>query len=128
MDNCIFCKIIKGEIPAYKTYEDGLCMGFLDIHPVSPGHMLLIPKSHYEWFQDSPDDVISHIFLTAKNLIPKIKENLGADYVQLSVVGKDVPHFHLHLIPRKFDDALKGWDAIDLDKKDLETVLEKFNK
>lgn len=125
MDNCIFCKIAGGQIPAYKTYEDDVCIGFLDIHPVSLGHMLLIPKGHYEWFQDTPDEIISHIFLVAKKLIPNIKEKLGADYVKLSVVGKDVPHFHLHLILEMIDgNASVGHD---LDKKDFEAVLQKLN-
>jgi histidine triad (HIT) family protein len=126
MDNCIFCKIVSGQIPAYKTYEDEICMAFLDIQPVSMGHMLLIPKSHYEWIQDTPDDILTHMILRSKNLINKIKISLLCDYVQVSVVGKDVSHFHIHLIPRKFDDGLVGWDTLTPDKEEFEQVLEKI--
>ncbi len=125
--NCIFCKIIDGQIPAYKTYEDDKCIAFLDIKPVALGHMLLIPKDHYEWVQDTPDELVSHCFLSAKKLVSKIKEKLGADYVQLSVVGKDVPHFHIHLIPRQLSDGLEGWAGKDVDKKDFEEIIQKLN-
>ncbi len=127
MENCIFCKIIAGSIPAYKTYEDDKCIAFLDIQPVSLGHMLVIPKEHYEWVQETPDELMAHCFLSAKNLIVKIKEKLGADYVQMSVVGKDVPHFHIHLIPRMLKDGLEPWPTKDMDKKDFEEVLNKMN-
>jgi histidine triad (HIT) family protein len=126
MDNCIFCKIISGQIPAYKVYEDETCLAFLDIQPVSMGHTLLIPKSHYEWIQDTPDDILTHVMLKAKKLINNIKESLPCDYVQVSVVGKDVPHFHVHLIPRTLDDQLKGWDTLNPEKEEFEQVLEKI--
>jgi len=126
MNDCIFCKIISGQIPAYKVYEDGQCMAFLDIHPVSLGHMLVVPKSHYEWMQDTPDDVLSHIMIKSKKLINHMKESLPCDYVQVSIIGKDVPHFHVHLIPRTLDDTLKGWSTMIVDKKDFEQVLEKI--
>ncbi len=128
MDNCIFCKISAGEIPCYKVYEDETCLAFLDIRPVTVGHMLIIPKSHHEWVQDLPNEILSHCFITAKTLINQIKTKLGADYVQMSVVGKDVPHFHIHLIPRQLSDGLEGWPTQNPDKKDLEAVIEKLNK
>ena len=127
MDNCIFCKISAGEIPSYKVYEDDMCFAFLDIHPVSVGHMLIIPKSHHEWIQQVPDALLSHCFITAKSLIEQIKMKLGADYVQVSVVGKDVPHFHIHLIPRKLSDGLEGWPTSTPSKLDLEAVMQKLN-
>lgn len=126
MDNCIFCKIVSGQIPAYKIYEDDTCLGFLDIQPVSMGHVLLIPKTHYEWIQDTPDDILTHIILKSKNIINNIKESLPCDYVQVSVVGKDVPHFHVHLIPRTFDDGLVGWNTLTPEKEEFEQVLEKI--
>ncbi len=104
--NCIFCKIIKREIPADIIYEDDKFLGFLDIRPATKGHSLLIPKEHYEWIQDTPDRLISGTFITANKLIRKIKKALNSDYVQLVVVGKDVPHLHIHLIPRMLNDEL----------------------
>lgn len=104
MNDCIFCKIVRGEIPADKTYEDDRFVAFLDIHPVSPGHTLLIPKEHHQWFYELPDDLYGELFALAKRLSSKLKEQQGADYIKLGIVGVDVPHVHIHLIPRKFKD------------------------
>jgi histidine triad (HIT) family protein len=104
MDTCIFCKIASGEISAQKTFEDENFIAFLDIHPKTPGHTLLIPKNHHHWVWDLPDGLFVQLFETAKKLVPELKRKTSADYVQLSVVGKDVPHAHVHLIPRKLDD------------------------
>ena len=100
MENCIFCKIIAGEIPAKKVHEDSLSFAFLDIRPRAPGHTLLIPKEHYVWFQDTPDEVSDDLFRTAKRLAKKMKEQYKADFIQLGISGQDVPHVHIHLIPR----------------------------
>ena len=104
--DCIFCKIIAGEIPAQKTYEDDVVLAFLDIHPVAPQHTILIPKAHYRWFQDLPDDISDHLFRVAKKLATTLKEETGTDYIHLSFVGKDVPHVHAHLMPRTMHDTL----------------------
>lgn len=104
MEDCIFCKIARGEIPAQKTYEDEKLVAFLDIHPKAPGHTLLIPKAHYQWFQDLPDDISDDLFRTAKRLAAALKKERGADFVKLSIVGTDVPHVHVHLIPFTFKD------------------------
>ncbi|MDD5720878.1 MAG: HIT domain-containing protein [Candidatus Pacebacteria bacterium] len=106
MENCIFDKIIKGEIPCTKVYEDENFLAFLDIQPVADGHLLLIPKKHMVWMQDADDETICGIFKLAKKLMLAIKKGIGCDYVQLSIVGKDVPHFHIHLIPRFLNDNL----------------------
>jgi histidine triad (HIT) family protein len=100
MNDCVFCRIIRGEIPAQKTYEDERFLAFLDINPKSPGHTLLVPKEHYQWFYDLPDELYDALFRTARMLALKLKAERGADYVQLSIIGKDVPHAHVHLIPR----------------------------
>jgi histidine triad (HIT) family protein len=105
MPDCIFCKIASGEIPAEKTYEDADVMAFLDIHPKAPGHTLLIPKEHHQWFQDMPDELYAKVFLAAKKIASDIKAKNGADYVRLGIVGTDVPHVHLHLVPQKLSDT-----------------------
>ncbi len=105
MSDCIFCKIVKGEIPAHKTFENDEFIAFPDIHPKAPGHTLLIPKAHYHWFTDLPDELYTKLFDNAKLLARELKLKNGADYVHLSIVGKDVPHVHVHLIPRKLADA-----------------------
>ena len=106
-NDTIFGKIIRGEIPATKVYEDEKCLAFMDINPVSKGHLLLIPKEHYKWMQDVPDELLSYLFIKTKMLMGAIVQSLGCDYVQVSVVGKDIPHFHIHIIPRYFADEIK---------------------
>jgi histidine triad (HIT) family protein len=106
---CIFCRIVAGEIPAAKVYEDDKCLAFLDIRPVAPGHALLIPKEHFSSMVETPDDLVAYLYVKAKELMPKIKKSMGADYVSISVVGTEVPHFHIHLIPRRFNDGLAGF-------------------
>lgn len=99
MDKCIFCKIAQGEIPSTKVYEDGKFFAFLDINPESDGHTLIIPKDHYVWMQDAPDEIISEIFVVAKQLMKKLIEEKKCEFVRIKVIGKDVPHFHIHLVP-----------------------------
>lgn len=102
-NNTVFGAIIHGEIPAIKVYEDDSFLAFLDINPVTKGHTLLIPKTQYTWIHEVPDDTIAAIFVKAKELIVAMRKGLPCDYVQVSVVGNEVPHFHIHLIPRKHD-------------------------
>ena len=111
MENCIFCKIVKNEIPSSKIYEDDKFLAFLDIMPVSDGHLLIIPKEHIVWMQDADDETISDIFKLAKKLMKSLKNAMSCDYVTVSVVGKDVPHFHVHLIPRYLNDNLTSWQT-----------------
>lgn len=106
MNDCVFCKIIKGEIPTTKIYEDDNILAFLDINPVNHGHTLVIPKKHYEKMETTPDEVVANVFIDAKKLMKVIKEAMSADFVALSIVGIDVPHFHIHLIPRYFNDKM----------------------
>ncbi len=100
--NCIFCKIAHKEIPSQITFEDEASVAFLDIHPKAPGHTLLIPKDHHQWFIDTPDTLSDTLFRNAKAVAKKLKEEYQADYVRLGIVGTDVAHVHIHLIPLKF--------------------------
>ncbi len=106
MEGCIFCKIVAGEVKSEKAHhEDDKIVSFSDLHPVQPGHTLVVPVEHHQWFWELPDDTANDLFKVARNLARELKEKTGADYIQLSIVGKDVPHVHIHLIPRKFDDT-----------------------
>lgn len=100
MQKTIFEKIIAREIPADIVYEDDVCIGILDIKPVQPGHTLLISKKPYHWIQDAAREDLHHMMDIVQELIKTMK-TAGADYVRVSVVGVDVPHFHIHLIPEK---------------------------
>lgn len=105
MSNTIFGKIVNGEIPATKVYEDEQCLAFLDINPVSKGHTLLIPKIGYGQIDAVPDDVLGYLVGIAKRLVIAMKHGVPCDFVQIDIVGKDIPdHFHIHLIPRINED------------------------
>ncbi len=106
MNDTIFGKIIRGEIPATRVYEDEQFLAFMDINPVNKGHTLLIPKEHYTWIHDVPSPLVGEIFIKAKEIIEAMRKGLGCDYVQVGVVGNEVPHFHIHLIPRKLTDPV----------------------
>lgn len=129
MENCIFCKIVKGEVPCEKIYEDADVFAFLDINPVNHGHVLVIPKEHYEMMVDVPDELIGEIFVRARELMKTIKEVMKADYVAVSVVGLDVPHFHVHLVPRYKDDGMANfWPTKKYKDGEMKKVGERIRK
>ncbi len=127
MADCIFCKIVAGEIQSAKVYEDDKILAFLDINPVNHGHVLVIPKAHHPKMEETPDAVVADIFVQSKKLMPAVKKAMNADYVAVSVVGTDVPHFHVHLIPRRADDGLAGfWPTKKYGEKEMEAVAGKI--
>jgi histidine triad (HIT) family protein len=127
MTGCIFCKIVKGEIPAAKVYEDGKILAFLDINPVNHGHVLVIPKAHHQKMEETPDAVVADIFVQSKKLMSAVKVATNAEYVAVSVVGTEVPHLHIHLIPRRHDDGLAGfWPTKKYGAKEIEAAAEKI--
>jgi histidine triad (HIT) family protein len=99
MHDSIFTKIIKGEIPAHIVYEDDMVLAFLDIHPLTPGHTLIVPKKQVEFLWDLDDDTYHVLTATAKRLALHLRHTLGVPYVGEKVIGIDVPHAHIHLIP-----------------------------
>lgn len=127
--DCVFCKIIKGEIPAEKVYEDENFLAFLDIKPVSTGHLLLIPKEHYPTFLEMPEEIIQKIMIRAKHLMEAIKKATVADFVILSVVGIEIPHFHIHLIPRHKNDGLANfWPTKKYSNNEAKIIAEKIKE
>lgn len=107
--DCIFCSIANGKIPATKVYEDAQAVAFLDIQPVAPGHVLIIPKTHHQLMTDTPDALVAALFQLAKRLMVALQAATNAHLISLSVIGDEVPHFHIHLIPRHRDDGLSSW-------------------
>lgn len=99
-NDTVFGKIIRGEIPATKVFEDDYCLAIMTISPVTKGHVLLIPKELYRWFYDIPDDLGTHLFSKTKALMQAMIRGIPCDLVQIDVVGEEVPHAHIHLIPR----------------------------
>ena len=128
MNNCIFCKIIKGEIPCNKVYEDKNFLVFLDIKPVNHGHLLIIPKKHIVWMQEADDKIITDIFKLAKKMMLALKKGLKCDYVQVLIIGNEVPHFHVHLIPRYKKDNLKGYPTKQYEKSETKKIINKIAK
>ena len=109
--NCVMCKIVKGEIEAKKVYEDDVCLAVLDINPATKGHLILFPKEHYMMMPLVPDDVLGHIGVISKYLSDLLKETFGAENVDVQIAngaaaGQQSQHFLMHVIPRYSDDTL----------------------
>ena len=110
MKDCVFCKIMAGEIPAVKLYEDDLVFAFLDIAPINPGHLLVIPKEHHVSASTIPESVCGRMFHIASRMGVALKRGLDADGFNLhladgSCAGQVVMHAHLHVIPRDVEDG-----------------------
>lgn len=104
-DQCIFCKIIKGDIPSYTIYEDDEFKVILDVGPVSKGHALILPKNHYQDLYELPEDIAADAIKLAKRMMTQMTEKLGCDGFNICQNNKEaadqtVPHFHMHLVPR----------------------------
>jgi histidine triad (HIT) family protein len=99
MQDSIFTKIIKGGIPSHKVYEDDRILAFLDIHPLSEGHTLVVPKKQVEFVWDLDDETYLALMSVCKKLAVHLREALQVPYVGEKIVGIDVPHAHIHLIP-----------------------------
>ena len=125
MNGCIFCKIIKGEIPSYTIYEDDKMKAFLDVNPVSNGHVLLIPKTHYKNFLDTPDELIKEMYHIIKTKIyPLLEEKLKITGLSICQIGKDVNHYHIHLIPQYEDEEFD----FKYNKENIKDVKKIYNK
>ncbi len=128
-ENCIFCKILAGDIPSYQIYEDDDFKVILDVGPASRGHALIIPKEHYKNLYELPEELAAKAFVLGKKLITVLTGILGCDGYNLvqnngEVAGQTVDHFHLHLIPRyEGDDARVGWNPGSLDQAEAEELL-----
>jgi histidine triad (HIT) family protein len=99
MQDSLFTKIIKGEIPSFKIYEDSYVVAFLDIHPISLGHTLIVPKTQVEFLWDLNDEHYAAVMSATKKMALHLRTTLGVPYVGEQVIGVDVPHAHVHLIP-----------------------------
>ena len=134
MEDCIFCKIIKGEAKSWKVYEDDLVTAFFDINVASEGHTLIVPKKHYENIYDIPERELCELMKVTKKLAVKYKDKLKINNVQiLHSSGKeaqqDVFHFHLHLVPRhKGDDLDLSYKSHSELNKNFDKLLEKLKK
>ena len=99
MNDSIFTKIVNSEIPCHKIYEDELTLAFLDIHPLRPGHTLVIPKQQIEFIWDLPDELYQAVMMTTRKAALRLRDVLPEKYIHERIVGIDVPHAHVQLIP-----------------------------
>ncbi|MDY5986325.1 HIT family protein [Sporofaciens sp. SGI.106] len=131
-ENCIFCKIANGEIPAATLYEDDDFRVILDLGPASKGHALILPKEHYANLYELPDELAAKVIILAKKMITKLTGVLGCDGYNLvqnngSAAGQTVFHFHLHMIPRYEGDQVGlGWKMGELTDADRDEILAKL--
>lgn len=128
---CIFCKIVAGEIPSYKIYEDDKVYAFLDIKPVNPGHTLVIPKNHAANILEISEDNLQAVILAVKKIGARMKEEL--DYPAFNIIqnngevsGQDIMHLHFHIIPRLEGDGLKLFPHSEYREGEAEEVKEKL--
>ena len=132
--DCIFCKIVSKEIPTKILVETESCIGFLDAFPLAKGHALVIPKRHYEKLQDLPINVNTEVFSTVHSLISKVDSLTGATLVAVhngKQSGQEIPHVHVHLIPRSEDDSAGAVHSmfskkLDLSESEIEELCSKL--
>lgn len=136
--DCLFCKIVAGDIPATKVHEDDETLAFLDINPVSEGHTLVIPKDHFENVYATPAETWCRVMLTVQKVAEAVRHAVNADGINLvmnneSAAGQLVPHAHVHIIPRHNDDGLKPWigkpyKSVEESKSISEKIKEELKK
>ncbi len=125
--DCLFCKIISGDIPSNTIYEDEIVKVFLDINPTSNGHCLIVPKKHYTNIEDIDLETLKYINEVAKKIYKKLKEKLnceGLTLVQNNGLGQEVKHYHLHLVPRYTNDEI----MMNSNKEILESIEDVMKK
>ena len=116
----IFSKIVRGEIPSYKVAEDDRYYAFLDINPLAKGHVLVIPKEETDYLFDLDDDELSGVMVFAKKVAKAIEKAIPCKRVGVAVIGLDVPHAHIHLVP------LRGVHDVDFSRPKLKLSQEEF--
>lgn len=131
MNDCIFCKIINGELPSKTVYEDEIIKVIMNINPNTNGHLLVLPKEHFVNIMDIKDEVITHsLKVIRESLFPLLKERLNCEGLTLAEnneLGQEIKHFHIHLIPRYPDDGADfNYDESKL--SDLDQVFDKLTK
>jgi histidine triad (HIT) family protein len=119
-DDCVFCKIVKGEIPSDILWEDEYHIAILDINPYAKGHVMIIPREHSRWVWDIDDEKYSKYMLAVKRVAGILRKAFGTDSVQEVIAGFGVAHVHIHLLPRTIDDGLN-----EIPNKPLEPKLSK---
>lgn len=132
MSDCIFCKILQGEIPSMKVYEDDICIAMMDIGPATKGHVLILPREHRENLLEMDEKTAGHLLMVAKETGARQKEKLGAKGFHLvqnngEAAGQTVLHFHIHVIPRFGDPSeMALWTPLKLSMEELADIQKKL--
>lgn len=132
MEECIFCEIVKGEIPCYKVYEDEKTLAFLDINPVNVGHALVMPKNHVPKISVAEEDDLLALTKALKKVVKGVEKSMGVDNLNVFVnqgrdAGQLIPHLHYHVVPRHAGDGVK-FDVPQrkLSEEEFKDVVEKI--
>ena len=134
MYDCLFCRIIAQEIPSTSIYEDEHTYAFLDLHPVHPGHVLVVPKKHASGFLEADPSALEHWIRAAQIVARAVKEGLQAGGINLiqnegAAAGQVIAHLHLHIIPRYTEDGLRPWPSqAYASDEDRQAVAEKIKR
>ena len=133
MEDCIFCKIVSGEIPGMIVFEDDSTLAFLDVAGDVDGHILVIPKRHFKNILDCDSETLFAVMQTVKTVSKHLIDDCGYEGVNLlnasdESAGQSVPHFHIHIIPRKHGDGIDAWPRFNGAKEDLEEIYKRVKK
>ncbi len=127
-NNCIFCKILSGDIPSFKVFEDDQTYAFMDINPANPGHVLVIPKFHAPNIFEIPPEWMTACMITAQKIALAVEKTVSPDGINIlqangEGAAQSVQHFHIHVMPRRNGDELKlNWDLVPGDMEEIEAI------
>ena len=134
MEDCIFCKIVAGEIPSARIYEDDDVIAFMDIGPIAPGHALVVPRAHHAALLDTPPDLLGKVLAATQKVAAAVVEATGAEGFNLfqfngSCAGQEVFHLHFHIIPRKPGDGVRfGWGRTQYGEGEMAAMAERIRQ
>jgi histidine triad (HIT) family protein len=133
MTDCLFCRIVNGEIPSFRIYEDDAVIAFLDIKPVNPGHVLVVPKKHSDGFHDADPETLKRLIVAAQKVANGVATAMGTTGFNLeenngAIAGQVIPHLHLHVVPRRADDGLKHWPGTPYQEGEIANVQERLTQ
>ncbi len=122
----IFSRIIANEIPSYKIYEDDMVYAFLDIHPHTRGHTLVVPKIEVDYFADLSEDYMTALMLASQKISKALDQATRCKRTQVLIAGRDVPHTHIHLIPSDSIDDVRTSDTLTLSDEEMKEIQEQI--
>ena len=134
VDECIFCKMVAGQIPVTKIYEDEVVLSFLDIGPISNGHTLVIPKQHFEKLHECPAELLGQIFTRIGKIVDAVAKAMNSDGYNLlcnngRAAGQLIEHLHFHIVPRNTGDGVfNRWPSFEYEDGKIEEVAEAIRK